>query len=147
MCHSVKTVENVYCITEKKAASAITALFLRNIMRARMEEEKEETKHEGDINDEDHKLRYLFHDFVEKGASPSMKQVKERLVRDSVYREKNRIVYDKVRFGFGANNRKKSNHPNSVNRGRIRCKELELLQNIMMRPRQKFKNMDEDKGE
>ena len=98
MCHSVKTVENVYCITEKKAASAITALFLRNIMRARMEEDKEETKHEDDINDEDHKLRYLFHDFVEKGASPSMKQVKERLVGDSVYREKNRIVYDKVRY-------------------------------------------------
>ena len=98
MCHSVKTVENVYCITEKKAASAITALFLRNIMRVRMEEEKEETKHEHDINDEDHKLRYLFHDFVEKGASPSIKQVKERLVGDSVYREKNRIVYDKVRY-------------------------------------------------
>ena len=70
MCHLVKTAQNVYCITEKKAASAITALFLRVTMRARMEEEKEETKHEDDINDEDHELRYLFHDSLKREHRP-----------------------------------------------------------------------------
>ncbi len=150
MCHSVKTAENVYCLKEKKANSAKTSLFLRNIMRQdgghedRVKQpekrssspdlfqslaQSDRSESAAGSKSEDSQLRSIFKDIIESENPPSMSTVKGRLNQNAAFIGRSRAIYGKIQYWIRQKKSESASLPNEIETNDERLERYGLIQN------------------